>query len=219
MKDHFVEPSRELSDTATSLLRNAVLSDNSAWEKLVKRYSRRIHDQCLRAGLQFVDADEVMQEVFLKVSKNLHTFRKDSEGQSFRGWLCVVTLNCIRDWQRKQQRRVQVDPTGGSDSLELLHQLPAYEPSSLSSQFQVPGTLHSQAVALVQAKTSPWHWELFTLLNCQEITPQELAERFNINRSQVYVIKSRINAEIRKQHEELLRSSSSPTSDPGESAS
>ncbi|GJM15289.1 MAG: RNA polymerase sigma factor [Thermodesulfobacteriota bacterium] len=77
------------------------LGDESSFEEIVNRYSDRIYGFALRITRNTSDAEEVFQEVFLTLTKKLHTFRGDSK---FSSWLYRVTVNTSYMYLRSQKK-------------------------------------------------------------------------------------------------------------------
>ncbi len=94
--------SARLSPQTESLIRAAQRGDQDAFEQLV-----RAHDQSvLRLAMNLLrspeDARDVYQEAFLRVYRNLHTFRFDC---SFQTWLYRIVTNVCLDQLRKRKVR------------------------------------------------------------------------------------------------------------------
>jgi RNA polymerase sigma-70 factor (ECF subfamily) len=89
--------------TSSSLLASVRSGDAEAWIKLARWIGPLILKWCRRAGLQPADGDEVAQQVFTNIWRRLDTFRKGAPGDSFRGWVYVITRNCIRDLRAKRR--------------------------------------------------------------------------------------------------------------------
>ena len=75
--------------------------DESAFEEIVSRYSDRIFGFALRITKNERDAEEVFQEVFLTLSRNLDTFRGESK---FSSWLYRITANASYMYLRSQKK-------------------------------------------------------------------------------------------------------------------
>jgi RNA polymerase sigma-70 factor (ECF subfamily) len=60
-------------------------TDQAAWSEFNERYGRKIYGWCRHWHLQQADAEEVTQEVLLKLIQKLRTFRFDP-ARSFRAW-------------------------------------------------------------------------------------------------------------------------------------
>jgi len=77
--------------------------DESAWSALVARYGRRVYGIAYHFTLKKEDAEELSQEIFLKVFENLHRF----DGQySFGAWIVSLSRNlCIDQYRRRKREK------------------------------------------------------------------------------------------------------------------
>ena len=75
-------------------------SDEQSLQLLFGRYMRPIHSFLLRLTASPQDADDLTQETFLKVWKNLKRFKQD---QSFKSWLFSIAHHTAIDWFRKRR--------------------------------------------------------------------------------------------------------------------
>jgi RNA polymerase sigma-70 factor (ECF subfamily) len=101
-----------LSGTATSLssarmdefalIRAAQNGDQSAFEQLVRTYDQNVLRLALNLLRSPEDASDVYQEAFLRVYRNLHSFRFDC---SFHTWLYRIVTNLCLDHLRKRKVR------------------------------------------------------------------------------------------------------------------
>jgi RNA polymerase sigma factor (sigma-70 family) len=69
---------------------------------LVDKYKRSVYALAYSKVNNFHDAQDITQEVFIKVFRNLHTLKS---WDNFMGWLSRITLNTCRDWIRSIARR------------------------------------------------------------------------------------------------------------------
>ena len=93
-------PSSE--STSRSLLVRVRLNEPAAWARLCRLYAPLVYSWCRRAGLQDSDAQDVGQEVFRVVHQKVASFRRESAGESFRGWLRGITRNKLHEHFRRQ---------------------------------------------------------------------------------------------------------------------
>src|SRR5579872_4699558 len=104
-------------DPDSSLVSRCLGGDESAWEDLVRIHTRKVYGLCYRFTGSGSEAQDLTQEVFLRVFRTVKTFRS-TEG-SFATWLARVTRNLLIDhYRRTRQERV-------TDSIE--EQLPMIE--------------------------------------------------------------------------------------------
>ena len=192
--------SQATESTSRSLLRRAREHDADAWRKLTAVYGPLIYQWCRRSGLQAGDAADVVQEVFRSVATALGNFRKERPGDTFRGWLWTITRNKIRDHARAMAKRP--NPSGGSDNLERLAQLPDTAPSDSNddSGEKLRSVLARRAVALMQSDFEESTWQAFWRVAVESQSPQTVAEQLGISVAAVYMAKSRV---LRRLREEL----------------
>ena len=73
-------------------IRQAQEGDAGAFEKLYRKYNRRVYGLCLRMTKNQTDAEDLTQEAFLQVFRKIHTFRGDS---AFFTWFHRLTVNVV----------------------------------------------------------------------------------------------------------------------------
>jgi len=113
------------------IVRRRGRGDSLAWEDLVHRFNRRIYNICYRFSGSAEHADDLTQEVFIKMYKTLSTY--DVERGAFMTWVTTITRNLLVDHFRKskQDRATDSIDAGTSpeeDSLTLADQLEGQAP-------------------------------------------------------------------------------------------
>jgi RNA polymerase sigma-70 factor (ECF subfamily) len=171
-------------DSDNSLIARCLGGDDAAWEELVRQYSRQIYGLCYRFTGSGQVAQDLTQEVYLRVFRTLKTFRA-AEG-SFSTWLTRVTRNLLIDhYRRTRQDRA-------TDSIE--EQLPMLEDSSPAASIRADHTVAGrEASEILQAtlrKLSPDLREAVILRDLQEMEYREIAHALGIPEG---TVKSRIN--------------------------
>jgi RNA polymerase sigma-70 factor (ECF subfamily) len=78
---------------ASLLLKLRDSKDIDAWEDFTQIYTPALHRAARRMGLQVADADNVVQEVLLAVSKSIDQWIDRQEKISFRAWLFRIARN------------------------------------------------------------------------------------------------------------------------------
>src|SRR5687767_5451797 len=91
-----------LSPNVDSLIRAAQRGDQEAFEQLVRAYDQSVLRLAMNLLRSPEDARDVYQEAFLRVYRNLHTFRFDC---SFHTWLYRIVTNLCLDHLRKRKVR------------------------------------------------------------------------------------------------------------------
>src|SRR3982751_372281 len=91
-----------LSPQVDTLIRAAQSGDQDAFEQLVRTYDQSVLRLAMNLLRSPEDARDVYQEAFLRVYRNLHTFRFDC---SFHTWLYRIVTNICLDQLRKRKVR------------------------------------------------------------------------------------------------------------------
>ncbi len=97
-------------DALADLAAQCMAGDQRAWRQMVASQHKRVYGICFRFTGDATDAEDITQDVFLKVYRNLSSF--DSEKGSFQTWITTLTRNLLVD----NYRRNRVDRA--SDSLD-----------------------------------------------------------------------------------------------------
>src|SRR5437667_6517364 len=98
----------ELIPTRASLLgRLKDWKDEASWKVFFETYWKLIYNAAIKAGLTDAEAQDVVQETVISVSKSMPTFDYDCEKGSFKSWLLLLTRWRIIDQFRKRQRGIQ----------------------------------------------------------------------------------------------------------------
>ena len=150
-------------DPDTSLVSRCLRGDEPAWEELVRLHTRRVYALCYRFTGQGSEAQDLTQEVFLRVFRTLRTFRS-TEG-SFATWLARVTRNLLIDhYRRTRQDRV-------TDSIE--EQLPMLEEvgtaAAVRPDHAIAGREASEILQATLQRLSPDLREAVILRDLQEM--------------------------------------------------
>ena len=93
-------PEQEAAQEALSrLVRQCRTGDQQAWQQLVVSQHRRIYAICYRFTGSATDAEDLTQDVFLKLYRNLASF--DVERGSFQTWITTLARNLLVDHFRR----------------------------------------------------------------------------------------------------------------------
>src|SRR5947209_2145282 len=167
-----------------SLVSRCLSGDEAAWEDLVRLHTRQVYGLCYRFTGSGSEAQDLTQEVFLRVFRTIRTFRS-AEG-SFGTWLARVTRNLLIDhYRRTRQERV-------TESIE--EQLPMLEEvgagAAVRPDHAVAGREASEILQATLQKLSPDLREAVILRDLQEMEYREIADVLGIPEG---TVKSRIN--------------------------
>jgi RNA polymerase sigma-70 factor (ECF subfamily) len=172
------------------LVRRCIAGDSAAWEEIVRRYNRRIYNICYRFAGAGDDAEDLTQEVFIKMYRTLNSY--DVGRGAFMTWVTTITRNLLVDHFRKtKQDRV----TDSLDSAPSQHE----EAMPLSDQIEDKGPAPDAHVQSREAgdtvhqalqKLSPELREAVILRDLQDMDYREIAAVLKVPEG---TVKSRIN--------------------------
>ena len=89
------------AQAVAALLRRCLAGDAAAWEKLVEQNNRRIFNLCYRFTGSRDEAEDLTQEVFIKMYRTLSSY--DVQRGAFTTWVTTVTRNLLVDNFRKRK--------------------------------------------------------------------------------------------------------------------
>src|SRR4051794_28726016 len=99
-------------------------AEQKGWDQFVERYGRHIYRWCRQWKLQDADAEDVTQNILVKLTQKIQGFTYDPS-RSFRGWLKTVAHHAWRDFE--DSRRRARPASGDSQVQELILTLEARE--------------------------------------------------------------------------------------------
>jgi RNA polymerase sigma-70 factor (ECF subfamily) len=188
--------------TPRSLLERVRANDPAAWRRLLDLYQPLVRFWCGRAGLQGPDAEDVTQEVFAAVAAGLPGFRHGRPGDTFRGWLRVITRNQVLLHFRKSQGRAQAE--GGAAAWARLQDVPDPLVESDTAEGPELSQLYRRALEQVRGEFEARTWQAFWRAVIDGQTPAAVAAELGISAAGVRQAKSRVLRRIRQEVGDVL---------------
>jgi RNA polymerase sigma-70 factor (ECF subfamily) len=184
-------PEQEAAQEAVAkLVRQCVAGDSQAWQQLVVSQHRRIYAICYRFTGSGSDAEDLTQEVFLKLYKNLSSF--DLQKGSFQTWITTLARNLLVDhFRRTRQDRVtdSIDASfdGEDDGPTMADRLADDRPSQ---EQHVAGLELKARIQGALKQLSPELREAVILRDLEDMDYKEIAQVLRIPEG---TVKSRIS--------------------------
>jgi RNA polymerase sigma-70 factor (ECF subfamily) len=163
--------------------------DAEAWREFVVHYGRQIYKWCRHWGLQDADAEDVTQQVLVRLARYMKDFVYDPT-RSFRAWLKTVAHNAWLSWVEDQQRTTP--GSGDSGQQQQLHTVPAREDLVERLEREFDRELVDQAIALVRLRVAPHNWQAFQLTVLEGVPAAEAAAQLGVKVAHVYAAKSMV---------------------------
>ena len=171
-----------LTLTDAELVQRCRTGDQQAWAEIVRQFSRRIYNLAYRFTSSHAAAEDLTQEVFIRVYRSLDQY--DAELGDLSNWLMRLARNLIIDDYRKRQRT----PTDSGDDLTD-HEYRLRATSDSPQRVLERQERRLQVLAAIN-KLSPDLRECVILRDIEELTYQEIVDLLKIPEG---TVKSRIN--------------------------
>jgi len=182
----------------SALLAKAREGDLAAFNELVNRYSRKIYRLAKHITQNDEDAEDVLQETFLKAFEHLSSFQGQSK---FYTWIVRIAVNesLMKLRKRKSDRTVPLDEPLDMGEDTVVREIAVWEdnPEQKYSREELAGILDEAVQSL-----KPAFRTVFVLRDIEELSTEETAEALGIS---VPAVKSRLLRARLQLREKLTR--------------
>lgn len=179
--------------TEKELLFGLRQGDEFAYKELVTQFQDKVFNTTLSLLQHHTEAEDIAQEVFIKVYRSVKNFKGDSLLSS---WIYRITVNESLDHLRRKKRQKRF---GFLSSLFGDNNLPVYEPAD----FEHPGVLQENkedaAILFILIDQLPENQRIAFVLNkVEELSYREIADVLNTTESAVDSLLQRAKQNLRK---------------------
>jgi RNA polymerase sigma-70 factor (ECF subfamily) len=193
----------------TLLERLKNLDDQPSWQDFFDTYWRLIYSVAIKAGLTEAEAQDVVQETVMAVTRKIADFKPDPSFGSFKSWLLLITRRRIADQFRKRPsdlvpRSDRSDDTTRTPTVERVPDPASLDWESAWDQ-QWQKNLVELAMERVKEQASPKEYLLFHQQVVKEWPAGKVASKYNVSRASVYMAKYRIGRLIKEEVRRLER--------------
>ena len=189
-------------ETIERLIRRCLRGDQLAWDLIVRQYWRKVFNVAYKFVGRHDEAEDLTQEIFLKLFKSLDTFDRRA---NFQTWLISISRNlCIDHYRSVRKERETIDRAVDTNELS-----PAARDAG-----PIVALEQQDRVALLRETLAALPESLRTAVlmrDIQELSYQEIADRLGLPEG---TVKSRINrgrAELARQIRKLRGDDYSPS--------
>ena len=185
-----------------TLIQRCLQGDQAAWDAIVRMYWRKVFNVAYKFVGKHDEAEDLAQEIFLKIFKSLDTFDRRA---NFQTWLVSVSRNlCIDHYRSVRKERQTIDRTVDSSELSPASTDPG--PMAALEERDRLTLLREALAALPEALRTA-----VLMRDIHELSYQEIADRLGLPQG---TVKSRINrgrAELARQIRKLRGENYSPS--------
>jgi RNA polymerase sigma-70 factor (ECF subfamily) len=168
-------------DSIDAIIQRCLAGDQIAWEQIVRQHWRKVFNIAYKFTGKHDEAEDLTQDVFLKIFKSLDTFDRRA---NFQTWLVSVSRNlCIDHYRSVRKERETIDRDVDAGELSPVAQTVS----------PVAALEHRDRVELLKKaldQLPPTLRSAVLLRDIQELSYQEIADRLNLPEG---TVKSRIN--------------------------
>jgi len=201
-------PGTTLLTRASLLFRVREKADGASWDEFHRLYRRLIYGRARRSGLSHADAEEVAQDVFVRVAEKIGDFDLNPDRGSFRGWLMKLTRWRIADKFAALPKSARPAPpkrdtTGRSTA--TIERIPA--PGDDEDEWDREWKQHilDAAFERLARQVKPRHFQVFDLYVRQRWPVLRVAAELGTNPASVYVVSHRLTKQLKAEVEKLRR--------------
>ena len=181
-----------MNETSVSLLRQACGDPESeSWERLASIYTPLLRAWMTKYELQDSDADDLVQEVLLTVSRELPSFEHSGRTGAFRSWLRIILVHRVKAFWKSRKRAPNAK--GGSSVLDELRELED-ETSNASRLWDAQHDEHvlTRLLEQIRPRFEETTWEAFCRQMYRREKGRDVAEALGISLKAVQLAKSRV---------------------------
>jgi len=164
-----------------ALIERCLAGDQQAWEQIVRQHWRKVFNLAYKFVGRHDEAEDLTQDIFLKIFKALHTFDRRA---NFQTWLISISRNlCIDHYRsvRKERETMARDVDASTLMPASRERSPYGELEQIDLRVRIRQAL---------AELPPTLREAVVLRDLQEFSYQEIADKLHLPEG---TVKSRIN--------------------------
>jgi len=169
------------NNSEPDLIQRCLEGDATAWDTLVRVYWKRVFNVAYKFVARFDEAEDLTQEIFVKVFRALPTFDRRA---SFETWLTKVSRNlCIDRYRRRRREEERFTDEVDPDTIQI-DELVSRPDATLEQRDEIA------MVRRALAKLDPTYREAVALRDVHDLSYEEIARRLQLPEG---TVKSRIN--------------------------
>ena len=166
--------------TEALLIADLCEGDETALAPLIEKYKRMVYRLARQITKNHADAEDVMQETFLKVYRSIRTFRKDA---AFETWVYRIAvneaLNFVKRRDRRQERTIETTAEAEFEADARYRAIHASDPHAHAEKAELRRyvteavnslSLKHRTVVILHEFEGLTHAEIASILNCSEGT-------------------------------------------------
>jgi RNA polymerase sigma-70 factor (ECF subfamily) len=167
-----------------------------AWDEFFQRYWPLVYSFARRRGCSEHSAEEIVQEVMLKVFSKRDVFQYDPSRGRFRDWLGVLVRNQVAEYYRRPAQRIRPPGAAGNGSPR---EPPSTEPTAEQEwERAFENSLLLALLDVVRCETNPRDYLAFELVSVHGMRAADVAKVTGLSRNVVYKTQRKVFKRLRQ---------------------
>jgi RNA polymerase sigma factor (sigma-70 family) len=217
MTDLLPEPGTDsFLPTRQSLLsRLRDCQDQAGWREFFDSYWRLVYNVARKAGLRDAEAQDVVQNTFIYLTRKMPNFRYDPARGSFKSWLRVVTRSRISVYRRREKSDEKLIreplPALNDELTDPIEEIPDPAGDALDEVWQREWeeNLLQTALRRVRSRVSAQQLLIFRLASQEDLSLNQVAKKLHVSLPQVYLARHRVGRLFKAEVQRLRRETES----------
>jgi len=197
-------PGSDSQRTSATLIRRVKdIEDADGWHEFYGRYRQLVMSIARRHGLQEAEAEEVAQEVFARVARNIGVFEPGGRTGAFRRWLGQLTRWCALDARRKRPPFSALGPEGTAEEESNAADRVAAPATDAPDQAAMDRDFEELLLQRLEQLVSPKDFRIYRMITFEGLSPVQVAATLGIRRGTVDTILCRVRQAARQELKRL----------------
>ncbi|MBN8248576.1 MAG: sigma-70 family RNA polymerase sigma factor [Verrucomicrobia bacterium] len=197
-------PGSDSQRTSATLIRRVRdLEDADGWHEFFGRYRQLVMSIARRHGLQQAEAEEVAQEVFARVARNIGVFELGGRTGAFRRWLGQLTRWCALDARRRRSPFGSMNSDDAGEPAADAAERVAAPAGAGPDQTVMDRDFEAMLLQRLQQLVSPKDFRIYQMITFEGLSPVQVADTLGIRRGTVDTILCRVRQAGRRELERL----------------
>ena len=193
----------EFPETSLSLIaRLQELGDEASWAEFLRLYEPVVYRIARRRGLQEADAQDVVQQVFVSVSRSIEDWRGGVHPCSLRAWLTAIVRNAVLKSLTRQPRD---QPARTSSVMDLLREIPDRDEAASHFEIETQREIVRRAAEQIRAEFTRETWAIFWRTAIDGVSIAEVADSMKRTPGSIYVARHRVLERLKVAVQEMSR--------------
>jgi RNA polymerase sigma factor (sigma-70 family) len=195
------EPLTACQTSESLLLRLKDGQDGESWREFHAIYGRQIFGYALRFDIGYAEAEDIVQEVCIKVFRQILKFDYSRGRGHFRGWLKTMTRNTVIDYLRRKQSRLEISKEFRKHVEGDLQADAAGDDEIWRQEWEK--TVCETALERVRQRVGEETYRIFNLYVLDQKRANDVADETTLDANAVYAVKHRVLKYLREEIEKI----------------